>query len=113
MNFHKEFEKRRAGFILVEPGNSQAIRKLIVLAEATDKQSDQVRLATPTGSDEKQMVLVIGEGALTDPFHRVLQKFMAFDEDELQILWIRAAGSKYPDGFATARLLSSVRGFHI
>ncbi|MHB1308242.1 MAG: hypothetical protein ACYC23_14285 [Limisphaerales bacterium] len=100
MNPEEEFEKRRAGLILVEPGDTEAIREFIILAQAMNDQRDEVGFAAPPRTDEKQVVLVLGQGAFPDPFHRVLEQFLPLNEDELEVLGIGAAGSKDPDSLA-------------
>ena len=100
MNFEEEFEKRCAGLILVEPRDAQPICKFIIFTQTIDDQGDEVRFSTPSRPDEKKVVLALGESTLPHPFHRVLEKPLPLNEDELQVLGVRPAGSENPDGFA-------------
>ena len=79
MDFEEEFEQRSAGLILIEPGNSQTVSERLVRAQATDDQRNEMGLSTTAWADEKQMVLVIGEGAFPHSLHRVLEKFLSLN----------------------------------
>ena len=64
--------------------------------------------STPSRTYEEKVVLVIGEGALPHPLHRVLEQFLPLNEDELEVLGIGAAGRENPNGFATIHLILRV-----
>ena len=99
MRFKKEFEQCRASLILVEPGDAQMIREFVIFAQTTDDKRGEVGFSTAARTDEKQVVLVIGERAFLDPFYRVLEQFLPLNEDELEVFGIGAAGRENPDGF--------------
>ena len=109
VNFDEEFQQCGAGLVLVEPGDAQPVREFNVRPQTTDNEGDEMGFAAPPGTDEQQMVLVIGEGAFPHPLHRVLQQFLALNENELQILGSGPAGSEYRDGFVTLRPLFGVK----
>ena len=105
MDFQEKLTKRRAGLILVQPSDAQAVCEGSILGESADDQRGEVGFTTAAWAHKEEVVLVICKSALSHSLHGVPQEVLPLDENELEVLWVGAARGKNPDGFTSVGTL--------